>query len=66
MTHDERNARILEAIAKYTEAATQSRKAARDALISEGIYTRKGRLKSAYGGKTSTKLAKREAETQSA
>lgn len=50
MTHAQRNQKILNAIAQTTESALKSRKAARDVLISEGIYTTKNKLRAEYGG----------------
>lgn len=50
MTHAQRNEKILEAIAKETARALSSKKAARDTLISEGIYTQKGKLRVEFGG----------------
>ena len=50
MTHAQRNAKILAAIAKETARATESQKIARDTLISEGIYTKKGKLRVEFGG----------------
>lgn len=50
MTHAQRNAKILEAIAKETARAVTSKKAAREMLISEGIYTKRGKLTAEFGG----------------
>lgn len=47
----DRNIVILGLLKQRTERNTVSRKAARGALISEGIYTRKGKLRKEYGGK---------------
>ncbi|WDA37024.1 hypothetical protein [Sphingobium sp. YC-XJ3] len=47
----DRNIVILGLLKQRTERNTVSRKAAREALISEGIYTRKGKLRKEYGGK---------------
>lgn len=47
----DRNIVILDLLKQRTERNTVSRKAAREALISEGIYTRKGKLRKEYGGK---------------
>lgn len=52
MTHAQRNQKILEAIAKETARAVASKKVARDTLISEGIYTVKGKLRAEFGGET--------------
>lgn len=50
MTVAQRNQKILDAIARETERATTTKKAARDALISEGIYTKRGKLRAEFGG----------------
>ena len=50
MMHSQRNQKILNAIAEETKLALQSKKAARAALISEGIYTTKGKLRVEFGG----------------
>lgn len=50
MTHAQRNQKILDAIAQETARAVSSKKAAREALISEGIYTAKGKLRAEFGG----------------
>ena len=50
MSIAERNQRILEALAEQTRLATVSRKVARETLISEGIYTKRGKLRAAFGG----------------
>jgi hypothetical protein len=50
MTQTERNRLILEGIKKLTDAAMESPKTARKALISGGIYTKKGKLRAEYGG----------------
>jgi tetrahydromethanopterin S-methyltransferase subunit B len=50
MTHAQRNQKILDAIAEETERALSSKKAARDTLIKEGIYTTKGKLRAEFGG----------------
>ncbi len=50
MTHAQRNQKILEAIAEQTQHALSSKKAARDTLIKEGIYTTKGKLRVEFGG----------------
>lgn len=50
MTHAQRNQKILEAIAQETERALISKKAARETLIKEGIYTTKGKLRVEFGG----------------
>lgn len=50
MTHAQRNQKILEAIAKETARGVSSKKAARETLINEGIYTAKGKLRVEFGG----------------
>lgn len=50
MTHAQRNEKILRAIAEQTVRAVVSKKTARDTLISEGIYTKKGKLRAEFGG----------------
>lgn len=50
MTHQQRNQKILEAIAEQTERAVVSKKVARETLIKEGIYTAKGKLRVEFGG----------------
>jgi hypothetical protein len=50
MTHAQRNQKILIAIAEETARAVSSRKAARETLIKEGIYTTKGKLRAEFGG----------------
>lgn len=50
MTHAQRNQKILKAIAEETERAISSKKIARDTLISEGIYTTRGKLRVEFGG----------------
>jgi hypothetical protein len=50
MTHAKRNQKILDAIAEQTERATASKRAARETLIREGIYTTRGKLRVEFGG----------------
>lgn len=50
MTDTERNRKILAALADRTKRALVSKKAARDLLIEEGIYTKKGKLRAEFGG----------------
>lgn len=50
VTHQQRNQKILEAIAEETERAVSSKKVARETLIAEGIYTTKGKLRVEFGG----------------
>jgi len=46
----ERNKKILAIIEEYTKRATVSQKVARETLIREGIYTKKGQLRVEFGG----------------
>jgi len=55
MTDDERTQEILALIKRHTEEALVSKKASRDLLISTGIYTKKGQLRVAFGGKSKKK-----------
>lgn len=55
MTRAERNRMIIEAIEAETALAMVSRKAARDLLIKDGIYTKKGKLRVEFGGERSKK-----------
>ncbi|WP_197051932.1 hypothetical protein [Sphingomonas sp. 35-24ZXX] len=57
MEHTQRNQKILDAIARQTERGTASKHAAREMLISEGIYTKKGKLKVEFGGDGKGKAA---------
>lgn len=57
MDQSERNQKILDAIARRTERGTASRQAAREMLISEGIYTKKGKLRVEFGGPGKGKAA---------
>jgi hypothetical protein len=50
MTLKQRNAHILKLLEEQTRRNTRSRKAAREALIEEGIYTQKGKIRKEYGG----------------
>jgi len=52
MTDEKRRNAIKNLIEKYTAAKTVSKAIAREALIAEGIYTRKGQLRVEYGGVT--------------
>lgn len=52
MTHAQRNQIILKAIEKQTAQAVQSKRIARETLISEGIYTVKGKLRVEFGGES--------------
>lgn len=57
MTVTERNKKILNAIANATAEAVASKKAARDMLIKEGIYTKKGKLRVEFGGESKKRKA---------
>lgn len=50
MTRGERNQKIIDAIEAETIRASASKKTARDALIKDGIYTKKGKLRVEFGG----------------
>lgn len=50
MTDAQRRTAIQALIEKHTLANTVSKKVARDALINEGIYTKKGELRVEFGG----------------
>lgn len=50
MTDEQRRAAIKKLIKDYTDKMTVSRKVARETLIAEGIYTKKGELRVEYGG----------------
>lgn len=50
MDNKQRNEAILTAIRDQTAKNTVSKKAARDALIATGIYTKKGKVSGRYGG----------------
>lgn len=54
----ERNQKILQAIEAKTKRVLVSKKAARDSLIEEGIYTKKGKLRAEFGGKKPKKDVK--------
>lgn len=56
MTDAQRRAAILKIIEERTEQMTVSQKAARDALIKEGIYTQRGELRVEFGGGTKKKV----------
>jgi len=57
MTIEERNAEILRLLAERTQANTISRAVARKALIADGIYTQKGKVRAEYGGEPKPKDA---------
>jgi len=50
MTNAKRNELIQALIKDHTDKHTVSKAAAREALMSEGIYTRKGNLRVEFGG----------------
>ncbi len=50
MTDAQRRQAIHDLIKRYTAEITVSKAAAREALIKEGIYTRKGKLRAEFGG----------------
>lgn len=50
MTQHQRNERILELLNLKTQRGAVSKRAAREVLMSDGIYTRKGELKVTFGG----------------
>ena len=50
MTYEQRNKKIIKAIEEATAKAVVSKKKAREALVSEGIYTAKGKLRAEFGG----------------
>lgn len=50
MTKAQRRDAILDLIQKHTDATTVDRRTARETLINEGIYTKKGTLRVEYGG----------------
>ena len=61
MTDEQRSAAVLQRIRDYTAANTTSPRAARDALIREGIYDHDGRLRSEYGGQDNEPVTKKRA-----
>lgn len=50
MDRAQRNEKILKTIAERTKQALTSKRAAREMLIKEGIYTKKGKLRAEFGG----------------
>lgn len=50
LTQAQRNAAIKKLIKERTAVTSASREVARATLISEGVYTKKGRLRAEYGG----------------
>ena len=57
MIHAQRNEKILNAIANETKRALVSKSTAKAALISEGIYTKKGALRAAFREKSAKAAA---------
>jgi len=55
MTKEQERQEVIKLIRQYTDEKTITKKTARDALISEGIYTATGKLAESYGGKGSPK-----------
>jgi len=62
MTQEERNARILQAIAEYDAEIARTPGAARAALIEMGIYYESGKLRPEYGGEAEEAEQAEEAE----
>lgn len=58
MTHAERNDAIKRLIKQRTKVTTVSRKVARETLINEGVYTKKGSIRVVYGGSGAKKKSK--------
>ena len=57
MTHAQRNAEILKILEEQTTRATATKETARATLISEGIYTKSGKLRAEFGGGKRAKVA---------
>lgn len=57
MTDAQRRNAIKKAIKRYTDEKSVTKKAAREALIEERIYTRKGKLRVEFGGASKAKSA---------
>lgn len=55
MTDAKRLKAIKEIIAEHTAAHTGSKQIARKTLIKEGIYSKSGKLRVEYGGRSSKK-----------
>lgn len=55
MTDDERTQLLIALIKQRTKEALVSKKASRDLLIATGIYTKKGKLRVAFGGESRKK-----------
>ncbi|HEY5412578.1 MAG TPA: hypothetical protein VIJ94_17810 [Caulobacteraceae bacterium] len=52
MTSEKRHAAISKLIERHTAANTVSKAVARESLIKEGIYTKKGALRVEFGGES--------------
>ncbi len=52
MTDDDRTRFLIALIKQRTKEALVSKKASRDLLLAGGIYTKKGQLRVAFGGKS--------------
>jgi hypothetical protein len=52
VTREQRNKKIIRAIEEATAKALASKKKAREALVSEGIYTAEGKLRTEFGDST--------------
>jgi len=50
MTHAQRNEKILKILEEQTVRITATKASAREALIKEGIYTKRGKLRAEFGG----------------
>ncbi len=55
MSSEQDRQEVIRLIRQYTDEKTATKKLARDALITEGIYTASGELAESYGGKESSK-----------
>ncbi len=53
---DERKERVMKAIDAYTKKITRTEVTARNALVREGIYDKKGKLTAEYSGRKSKKV----------
>lgn len=58
MTHEQRNAKIIAHIERYTKEKTATKEMARQTLIDEGIYTEDGELMTEFGGPPVSKTPK--------
>lgn len=61
MSKTERNKLILAKIKETTDRGIKSKAAARQILISEGIYTEKGNLRREFGGSGAAKRSDKKA-----